>query len=180
MNKMVKGSLIGATGIVLLTGGFGTYALWQDSATLGSSTITSGTLDIAASSATWADASATKDDATWSPASDLMVPGDVVRRTQVFTLTGTGKNLAGKVTLTKGALSNTFSNQLTVDFDVTSDDIDVVENGTTNEFSFNEPFDTAQLTAVVTYTFSPNATQQAAQNATATLADSTITIAQTR
>ena len=30
-NKMIKGSVAGATGIVLLMGGFGTYALWSDS-----------------------------------------------------------------------------------------------------------------------------------------------------
>ena len=39
-NKMIKGSVAGATGIVLLMGGFGTYALWQDSATLGGSSVT--------------------------------------------------------------------------------------------------------------------------------------------
>ena len=46
MNKMIKGSIAGATGIALLMGGFGTYALWSDSQGISSGTVQSGTLDI--------------------------------------------------------------------------------------------------------------------------------------
>ena len=47
MNKMVKASVVGAAGVSLLMGGFGTYALWHDSAGTGAGTsITSGVLDV--------------------------------------------------------------------------------------------------------------------------------------
>ena len=58
MNKMVKGSVVGASGVALLLGGFGTYALWSDSDTVAGVTVTSGELDINAGTATWSDVSA--------------------------------------------------------------------------------------------------------------------------
>lgn len=187
MNKMVKGSVAGATGIVLLMGGFGTYALWSDSATMETSTVNSGNLDISSADATWADASGDSTDA-WNPASDLIVPGDVIKRTQVFTVTGNGKNLEGTIALTGGAVSagefaNTDSavpaNWLDVDVDVTSSGGGVTET-TPNNFAFDAPFGTQTLTAVVTYTFDENTTKRQAQDASASIADATFTIAQLR
>src|SRR5688572_6565363 len=55
MNKMIKGSIAGATGVALLMGGFGTYALWSDSETLDGSSITSGVLGVEAGAVTWKD-----------------------------------------------------------------------------------------------------------------------------
>src|SRR5688572_24467850 len=82
MNKMVKGSVAGATGIVLLMGGFGTYALWSDSATVPGGNVTSGTLNIeSGGAATWKDLSTDSVSTTWDPAKDKMVPGDTIEMT---------------------------------------------------------------------------------------------------
>ncbi len=181
MNTIVKGSLAGATGIALLMGGFGTYALWSDSETTGSSQVTAGELDIAANTATWADASTDAATTTWTPGTDLVVPGDVIKRTQTFTIKGTGKNLKGNVALSQGAVTKTaYGTYMTVGVDVTSNNASVTRSGTTNNYNFTAPFGSATLTAVVTYTFDSTTPNQVAQNATASLADSTFTISQTR
>jgi alternate signal-mediated exported protein len=111
MNKMIKGSVAGATGIVLLMGGFGTYALWSDSTSVDQDTLKSGALDITGTgTATWADISSTGAvNGAWDPASDKMVPGDTVKLTQPVTIDASGKNLKVKFTVTginPGAWSN--------------------------------------------------------------------------
>src|SRR4051812_29833136 len=47
MNKLVKGSVAAATGIVLLMGGAGSLALWNDSQVVNGGTVSTGELDIA-------------------------------------------------------------------------------------------------------------------------------------
>ena len=185
MNKMIKGSVAGATGIVLLMGGFGTYALWSDSTEMKASKVQSGELDIApGSTAVWDDASTTAAD-DWNPGSDLVVPGDEITRTQTFDVKGYGKNLTGTITFNQGNLdkggfasSTPAYDWLDVDVDITSPDgeLDVVSTSDT-DFTFSSPFETATLTAVVTYTVG-DATAQQAQDAKATLGESYITIAQ--
>ncbi|MGN6575110.1 MAG: alternate-type signal peptide domain-containing protein [Nocardioides sp.] len=96
MNKMIKGSVAGATGIVLLMGGFGTYALWSDSTSVNAGQLQSGNLDIALVDDTtngWRDASAGRANDTWDIDKDSMVPGDVVKLTQVLDIDAVGKNL---------------------------------------------------------------------------------------
>jgi alternate signal-mediated exported protein len=168
MNKMIKGSVAGATGIVLLMGGFGTYALWSDSADMNGSKITSGVLDIKAGDVTW------DGNGDWEQG-DLVVPGDVVTRTQEFTVKGTGKNLKGDVTFTPG--SEVDASELKVDVDVTSDNATVKEEAAEpNNFTFDAPFNTGTLTVVVTYSLPSEST--GSENVTASIADSTLTIAQ--
>ena len=100
MNKMIKGSIAGATGIALLMGGFGTYALWSDSQGISSGTVQSGTLDIVSvGNVSWADVSTNKTAAAWQ-ASDAMVPGDKVTMTRSVTMDASGKNLAVDFALT--------------------------------------------------------------------------------
>ena len=100
MNKMIKGSIAGATGIALLMGGFGTYALWSDSEGISSGTVQSGTLDITnVGAVSWEDVSADATSSTWS-ASDQMVPGDTVEMTRAVTMSAEGKNLEVDFALT--------------------------------------------------------------------------------
>jgi alternate signal-mediated exported protein len=179
MNKMIKGSVAGAAGVALLMGSFGTYALWNDAATMPGNTITSGVMDIEAGAVSWDDAAP----GAWNPATDLVVPGDEIVRTQTFTVTGTGKNLKGTIKLTGGDVTQGgFNNLLDVTVKVTSDNATVVQDNGTNDFTFNAPFDAATLTAVVTYEFDKSDVTEAqeAQDATAAIADSTLTIQQTR
>jgi alternate signal-mediated exported protein len=186
MNKMLKGSLAGAAGVTLLLGSFGTYALWTDQAEIEASTVRSGVLDIDPAKPNWADTSA---DATagatsdsWTPGSDLMVPGDQVTRTQIFTISGEGKNLTGTVTVAGGEVGGLRDSDrhLSRTFKVTSDNAQVKQVPGTNNFTFDTPFETAKLTAVITYSLSAGAGGQEAQDATLEMAASTITIKQTR
>jgi alternate signal-mediated exported protein len=100
MNKMIKGSIAGATGIALLMGGFGTYALWSDSEGLDGGTVQSGALDITnVGAASWADVSSDATSSTWQ-ADYKMVPGDKVTMTRAVTIDAEGKNLAVDFALT--------------------------------------------------------------------------------
>ena len=179
MNKMVKGSVVGASGVALLLGGFGTYALWSDSDTVAGVTVTSGELDINAGTATWSDISTAAPN-NWT-AGDLIVPGDTLKMTQVFTVKATGKNMKGTLTFAPGTKSLTpFGGNLTIDPVVTaSAGLTEVTPGTA--WKFDAPLGTpATVTATVTYTFSSATTAQQAQNAAASITASTFNLAQVR
>lgn len=176
MNTMTKGAVVGATGIALLMGGFGTYAVWSDSEDLAANGVQSGQLNIDTSAGTYDDFNtATAND--WS-ASDKMVPGDKVTYTQVFTVKADGKNLKGTISYTKPNLTSTFTG-LTHTVKVTSSDANVVETpANSNQFAFTQPFGTATLTAVVTYTLPTNTSGTTDQNKAATLPAAAFTITQ--
>lgn len=177
MNKMIKGSIAGATGVALLMGGFGTYALWSDSENLAENGVQSGELSVDTSAGVYDDArTAAADD--WT-ANDLMVPGDVVTYTQTFDVTGTGKNLQGTIELNTGALNSTFTG-LVRSVEVTSDNATIVRNADNVSFDFSDPFGTATLTAVVTYELPASTSGTTDQNKTAATPQSTFTIQQTQ
>lgn len=177
MNNMMKGSIAGATGIALLMGGFGTYAVWSDSENLAENGVQSGQLNIDTSAGTYDDAN-TGLAGDWT-ASDKMVPGDTVTYTQAFTVKGDGKNLAGTISYTEPSLTTTFSPNLTYSVDVTSNSATVTETSpNSNQFEFSDPFGTATLTAVVTYTLPGSTSGTTNQNKAATLPAAAFTITQ--
>ena len=97
MNKLTKGTIVGAAGIALLLGGAGTFALWSDSAGVDGGTINSGELNFESVAAgAWNDISP---DVTGQPvlipdiATFLIVPGDHLRYTQGVVLNAKGNNL---------------------------------------------------------------------------------------
>jgi len=100
MNKLLKGSIAGAAGIALLLGGAGTFALWNQTATVANGSVTSGVLTIApGATGTWKDISAGKTASTISNIGAFrMVPGDKLELTQQVTIKATGDNLAAKLT----------------------------------------------------------------------------------
>jgi alternate signal-mediated exported protein len=176
MNNTLKGALAGTAGIALLMGGFGSYALWSDSEQLAPSTVQSGELSIDTTPGSYDDTrTATAGD--WA-VGDKMVPGDVITYTQTFTVKGSGKNLEGTIALAPAAMSaNGFGSGLTRSVTVTdTSDNTTLEPSGTNGFSFDAPFGTATLKAVVTYTFDASGTTD--QNKAATTPTSTFTIAQ--
>ena len=179
MNTMIKGSIAGATGIALLMGGFGTYAVWSDSENLAENGVQSGQLNIDTAAGVYDDANTTASD-DWT-ATDKLVPGDKVTYTQVFTVKGDGKNLAGTIKLNTQAMSpNGFAGtgSLTRSVDVVASGAGAtsVTKDNATEFSFSDPFGTATLTATVTYTFPSSVTND--QNKSATTPASTFTITQ--
>ena len=178
MNKMIKGSIAGATGVALLMGGFGTYALWSDSEQLAENGVQSGVLTIDTTDGVYDDAGTTGVANDWT-ASDLMVPGDVVTYTQTFTVNGTGKNLAGTIALDVEDVDG--------DFTTLVRDVDVVASGpgatnitkdSATSFSFSDPFGSATLTATVTYTLPSSTDGVVDQGASASTPASTFTISQ--
>jgi alternate signal-mediated exported protein len=176
MNKMIKGSIAGATGVALLMGGFGTYALWSDSEDLEAATVQSGELDIATTAGVWDDVN-NAGAGDWA-ASDKMVPGDQVSYTQTFTVKASGKNMAGTIAYVKPNLTSTFAglqHEVTV---TSSNGVDITPDTAPNSFTFSGPFGTATLTATVTYTLPQGTADQADQNKAATLPAAQFTIQQ--
>jgi len=107
MNKLVKGAIAGAAGIVLLMGGAGSLAYWNDSASAGPASgqnlINAGTLKIeAVDSGSWtkgfynASNVLVGSTSTITPANlgaVRIVPGNKLTYTQTFTLTASGDDL---------------------------------------------------------------------------------------
>ncbi len=185
MNKMVKGSAAGAAGIVLLMGGFGTYALWTDTAAANSGQIQSGALDITGTGApTWADVSTVgSTGASWNPSTDAMVPGDKVALTQPVTINAVGKNLKVKFDVT-GIDKGTWSN-LGVSMTYGGQSLSAVSPQPTGGPEYTFTYNAASSIAgtknlVVTFDFPNDVTGTADQNKTVSLASVGVAVSQVR
>jgi len=102
MNKLTKGAIAAAAGVILLMGGAGTLASWNSSANAGSSqTITAGALAVTANpDGVWKNGAT-----TITPSSFRIVPGDSLTYTQTFNLNASGNNLLFTLAATPGAIS---------------------------------------------------------------------------
>jgi len=102
MNKLTKGAIATAAGVILLMGGAGTLASWNSSANAGSSqTITAGSLSVTAN----ADGAWKSGGTTITPSSFRIVPGDTLTYTQTFNLVASGNNLLFTLSATPGAIA---------------------------------------------------------------------------
>ena len=106
MNKLTKGAIATAAGVILLMGGAGTLASWNSSANLGASqAITAGSLSVTASSTvtpTWKSGAT-----TINPSTFKIVPGDTLTYSQTFNVAATGDNLLFTVAATSGTFGTT-------------------------------------------------------------------------
>ncbi len=127
MNKLVKGSIAGAAGIALLLGGAGTFALWNDSATLtDAGTVASGQLEITdTTGGTWVDLKNNNNNPV-DISNFKIVPGDHLKYTEDLELVVSGDNLKFTVTetisdilTTSGGLNVKSNNVLSSDVSVT-------------------------------------------------------------
>jgi alternate signal-mediated exported protein len=82
MNKLFTGLVAGAAGLVLIVGGAGSLALWNDAAQVDAGSVDSGVMTIAAQ------------DGAWSPDIALWVPGDSATYTANVTIDLAGDNLS--------------------------------------------------------------------------------------
>jgi alternate signal-mediated exported protein len=117
MNKLVKGAVAGAAGIILLMGGAGSLAYWNDSVNAGpaagSNTITAGTLTITAPSAgSWTKAlfdgsnvQKVAPAAVANLSAVRVVPGNRLVYTQSFNVVGTGDDLFFTISKTNGSVN---------------------------------------------------------------------------
>ncbi|MBY6682754.1 alternate-type signal peptide domain-containing protein [Rhodococcus sp. BP-316] len=101
MNKATKGAMAAGAAALLLLGGAGSFALWQDSESVDGATITAGNLDISPLDAgVWTDVSPGPVNSGLIPdiAAFRMVPGDVLEYTASYTVTAEGENLRAVLT----------------------------------------------------------------------------------
>ncbi len=152
MNKLTKGAIATAAGIALLMGGAGTFALWNDSATVSGGTIQSGTLTIASTGAgTWKDVSTdiVPTNVVINPASFLVAPGDKLNYTQSFTIGASGNNLKATLavdptSIVKGTWATDLTPTVTATIDGTAvSQITSAANGKTVVVSVTLAFDAA-------------------------------------
>lgn len=103
MNKLTKGAIATAAGVILLMGGAGTLASWNSSSALGGSAISAGTLSVTPTGAgVWKS-----NGSTITPANTRIVPGDTYTYTQTFTVAATGDNLLFTLAPTAGTFGTT-------------------------------------------------------------------------
>jgi len=117
MNKVAKGAIAAAAGVILLMGGAGSLAYWNDTANAGpasgSNTITAGNLTVAAvNSGAWtkgfynaAGTVVTAPASIASLAGVKVVPGNRLVYTQTFNVTASGDDLYFTIGSTNGAVT---------------------------------------------------------------------------
>jgi alternate signal-mediated exported protein len=176
MNKSSKGALAAAAAAVLLLGGAGSLAYWTDSASVAGGSINSGKLTLTdatagtCASAAWTlDAAEDPASATFDPATDTLVPGDVLTKTCTYTIGAAGKHLRADVSATGGAATGTLAPALTAAGDFSVDGAPVTSVTSAN--------DGDTLTAEIKVTFDP-AAGNTTQLKTATLSSFTVSLAQ--
>ncbi|OZE91372.1 alternate-type signal peptide domain-containing protein [Rhodococcus sp. 15-2388-1-1a] len=100
MNKATKGAIAAGAAAVLLLGGLGSLALWNDSETLGGGTITSGDLrlTLVEDSDQWQDVSYDVTPVDIDISTFRIVPGDTVAYTANFLVEAEGENLTANLT----------------------------------------------------------------------------------
>lgn len=96
MNKMTKGAIATGVGVILLAGGGGTLAVWNETVNANAGTITSGNLDLTTTAGVWtADGVAVSDISTYK-----VVPGETLTYTQDVDVTLAGDNISANLTAT--------------------------------------------------------------------------------
>ncbi|WP_016934462.1 alternate-type signal peptide domain-containing protein [Rhodococcus sp. R1101] len=180
MKKQTKGAIAAGAGAILLLGGLGSLAFWNDQTDGDAGTITSGqlTLGECAGGGTWTDVG--NGGATISDISSFrIVPGDTVRYTCASTLTAQGDNLEATLTANlDGVTGNTdLRNALitTIDgeyagqsFTGGADGVQVVANG-------GAPQD---ISVDITITFDPATSGTTGQNETVDLGNLSLNLQQ--
>ncbi|RNL62958.1 alternate-type signal peptide domain-containing protein [Nocardioides marmoriginsengisoli] len=121
MNKSTKGALAATAAGVLLLGGVGSLAYWSDSATIAGGAVNSGTLSLTdATAGSCATAAWTLDSAespagiAFDPATDTLVPGDVLTKRCSYTIGAVGEHLRATVVATGGVASGDLAPSLQV------------------------------------------------------------------
>lgn len=183
-NKMIKGSVAGATGIVLLMGGFGTYALWSDSVQANGGSINSGVLDIVSSpGGQWTDESTSTPVVIEDISSFRMVPGDTVKLTQLLDVQATGNHLEAELVVT-GVDASAFS-ELVIDGEYGGQTAPNWQPNSSGEYVLSYANgDLAALNsddqATVTFELPDTVGNQVDQNKTIDLSGVTVTLRQVR
>lgn len=103
MNKATRGAIAAGAAGVLLLGGAGTFALWEDTDSVDPASISTGVLTMAVGAGTWYDATAGTTGTITNIADFDIVPGDTITYTTPVTITAEGDNLDGEFKILKTA-----------------------------------------------------------------------------
>ncbi|MCU1545678.1 MAG: putative exported protein [Homoserinimonas sp.] len=172
MQKLIKGSIAGAAGIALLLGGGSTFALWSDADVVNAGKVQTGVLRIdTVGLPAWADISPRRFGDTFDPATNLLVPGDVVTYSQMVAIKASGKNLQAQLSFDPISigihpeLKGVVSVHLTTTADAASDAQILSDGFQSNSYTIIPGDDTVTaLQVVITIAFDPNTTGVGAQN----------------
>jgi alternate signal-mediated exported protein len=97
MNKAMKGAIAAGAAGILLLGGVGTFALWQDEQNIDAGTISTGKLSMTAAPGTWKDSETGSEFGTNDISAFDIVPGDSLTYTTTVTVKAEGENLKAQL-----------------------------------------------------------------------------------
>ncbi|SKB09922.1 alternate-type signal peptide domain-containing protein [Aeromicrobium choanae] len=163
MKKSTKGALAAGAAAVLLLGGAGSLAYWNDTATADAGTITAGSMDLSAVTcgASWLEGA--------TPVTTI-VPGDTVTKSCTGTLTLVGDHIGATVTLDAASVADAEA--------AFNDEVDITASMTAPAAAITAP-GTYDVTVDITVVFDgPGATNDS-QLSTATLDDLQLEAVQT-
>lgn len=177
MNRLTKGAVALTGAGVLLIGGAGTLAFWNDTATVAGGTVNSGQLKLtdttaggSCAAAGWTlDSGEATANEPFDPATDTLVPGDVLTKTCTYSINAVGNHLRATLSATGGAATGTLSSALT-----TSATFTVAGASVT---SITEANHTHELKATIAVTFNPTS-DNTTQLKTADLSNFVVTLQQ--
>lgn len=175
MHKASKGALAAAAAGALLLGGTGSLAFWTATAEVSGGSVNSGELTITdtttggCSDADWVIDAAEPSGGPFDPATEKLVPGDVLTKTCTFTIGADGTHLRADLAATGGTASGALASALTVAGTFEVDAMPVT--------SITEADDGKELTATVSVAFDPGAGNPT-QLSDATLSDYTVSLTQ--
>ncbi|MFD4295333.1 alternate-type signal peptide domain-containing protein [Rhodococcus sp. NPDC058505] len=118
MNKQTKGAIAACAAALLLAGGAGTMAAWNDSATIDGGAITSGTMSLTQQGVAGWTVNGT---AVTDIASFKAVPGDVLVYTADFAVAAEGNNLEATLVADAASITGDLAPALDPDITVTID-----------------------------------------------------------
>ncbi|GEE00126.1 hypothetical protein nbrc107696_05720 [Gordonia spumicola] len=168
MNKVMKGALAAAAGAAILAGGAGTMAAWNSNVTTNGGTVTAGQLNLTAvDSGSWTWVGGTKNGQAFVPATDKLVPGDVVRYTATYKITAVGTNLKATLTPQLGGVTGELKDFLTA------------TNAGGGAVNITSTDNNTNKTVSTDITFNASTTGTDGQTKTADLSGATVTLQQT-
>lgn len=129
MNKLTKGAVSATAAAALLLGGAGSLAYWTDGTTQAGAAVTSGQLKLNTNSA--GDWKLNAEAAAYNPATQKLVPGDVLAKTTVFKVDAKGSYIKATFSASNPAWAASSSSALTSELQVTGQYSVSKDGGTT-------------------------------------------------
>ncbi|SEE63786.1 alternate signal-mediated exported protein, RER_14450 family [Arthrobacter alpinus] len=163
MNKMAKGAIATGVGIILLAGGGGTLATWNQTAEGTQGKVVAGDLNMVAGTGVWKNAK----NQTVTISSYKVVPGDVLTYTQPLTVTLEGDLMVAKLSLKGTSANNGF---VPADFTAVTTLTDAAGVAVSANTPLNKDHDGA-FTATTKFTFAVGTAARSSVNGEYNFAD---------